>query len=786
MSETTQWERVREAFLDLVERPAAERDERLAKLRASQPELARRVAALIEHDDGGAGEDDPAPMRFGPYEVVRPVGRGGMGEVFVARRADGEYEREVAIKLLRPGYVDEELVQRFLRERQMLARLDHEYVAKLLDGGKTDSGAPYLVMEYVEGERADEYAARQPLEERLRLFVRIGEAVAHAHEHGFVHRDLKPSNVLVRADGAPRLLDFGIARVEDGAPPTAGDTPNGDPLTRTGRRLFTPDYASPEQVRGEVATASSDVFSLGVMLYVFLCGESPWPADLPLHRLELAICEHEPRPPSRRGTQSRGRTGTAADLDAIALRCLAKHPRDRYPSVAELCEDVERYLDGRPVRARRTGLFGRSIRLARRRPAVPAIAVLVVVALAAAAVAALLERRDQRRQGELLAAAEERIGVARARRGEGRYDAADAELEAALEILDGLPPAPAVLAEVLAQKGVHAHVRGEDERVLELVGQAERELAGVEAPAAELVQRVLNLRALASAVVRPDEASEAARLAREHALAELQPGQVLRGEARILWAEQLHQEERQEEAYEELAQAEDETRAHDPRSEYLCWILNLRALMLSTGGRLDEAVAEWQEALTYLDWHHGAGHRHYATLRSNLGSALFRLGRYDEARAEFERSEETARELDREDILSLSLHFRSRILWIKRDFEGAEAVAREAVELRERLESRTDLIRSRCQLGMALVRLDKDEGEALLEEALSPEGRTELLPDMVFEAHRFYGFWLLHRKRLEEAAFHLREALERGRAHFGDDHSIVQGIERRLEEAEQR
>jgi serine/threonine protein kinase/tetratricopeptide (TPR) repeat protein len=324
-----------------------------------------------------------APARAGPYRIGRRIGRGGMGAVYEAERDDGHFEQRVAVKVIHPGlHADEALVGRFLAERQMLAQLDHPNIARLLDGGVTADGRPYFAMEYVAGLPVDRYAddGSLPLRERLALFAAICQAVQYAHDRGIVHRDLKPSNILVTADGTVKLLDFGIAKL------VAADETGG--LTRTGVRLLTPEYASPEQIRGESVTPATDVYALGVLLYRLAAGRSPYGRRAARHTLEQAIVESDPlslasvmdrsetdgsTDPSpveiamrRATTPDRLRRALRGDLSAIALTALRKHPTDRYPDAEAFADDIRRHLDGRPIVARAPGPAYRMRRQLRR------------------------------------------------------------------------------------------------------------------------------------------------------------------------------------------------------------------------------------------------------------------------------------------------------------------------------------------------------------------------------------------------------------------------------------
>jgi eukaryotic-like serine/threonine-protein kinase len=286
--------------------------------------------------------------RIGPYRVVRELARGGMGVVYLAERADGQFEQRVALKLVKRGMDSDEIHRRFLAERQILARLDHPHIARLLDGGVSAEGQPYFAIEYVEGTTLLAHCEvhRLGLEERLRLFLDVCDAVRYAHQNLVVHRDLKPSNILVTADGRVKLLDFGIAKLQTQEP----DAETG--LTATDFRVMTPDYAAPEQVRGEAVTTATDVYALGAVLYELVSGRRA-------HRLESrtpmevawVVCEVEPEPPSVAASPSI-RDRLRGDIDTITLTALKKEPDRRYPTVEQLASDVRRYLDGLPVTAR--------------------------------------------------------------------------------------------------------------------------------------------------------------------------------------------------------------------------------------------------------------------------------------------------------------------------------------------------------------------------------------------------------------------------------------------------
>jgi serine/threonine-protein kinase len=308
-------------------------------VRAAEVETSDFLATLpsVELDAAAATAEDGRIV--GPYRLVRELGRGGMGSVWLAERVDGLIDRPVALKLPHVIANFSGLAERMARERTILAALNHPHIARLYDAGLTDDGQPYLALEYVEGQPLDVYCKSLNLRGRLRLFLQVANAVAYAHGQLIVHRDLKPANILVTSDGYVRLLDFGIAKLldDEGARDSA--------LTEFGPRALTPDYASPEQIRGEPLTVAADVYSLGVLLYELLTERLPHPRQS-RPELEHAILNLEPPRPSDVARELRG------DLDTIALKALKKQPDERYATVNALADDVLRYLDGRPVLAR--------------------------------------------------------------------------------------------------------------------------------------------------------------------------------------------------------------------------------------------------------------------------------------------------------------------------------------------------------------------------------------------------------------------------------------------------
>ena len=410
---TPDWGRVKEVFHRAVDVAPGDRAAFLDQACGDDQTLRLEVQSLLAaHEDtgnllktsvfGDAGgllgdgaaaaiEDDLEGHRVGPYRVVQRVGSGGMGTVYRAVRADAAFDKQVAVKVIKRGMDTDDTLRRFQDERQTLARLDHPNISRLLDGGSTGDGRPFLVMEFVEGRSIDEFcdSERMPIRDRVRLFRTVCQAVQHAHQNLVIHRDLKPDNILVTADGSPKLLDFGIAKVLAPAPADGpGEAP---PPTSLVDRRMTLAYSSPEQVRGEPMTTASDVYALGVILYELLTGERPYRRVVATSiAYEQALSEPVPLPSlrirdgatpavaaARQSTTSALARELAGDLDTIVLKAIQPETGRRYPSVQQLAEDLERYLTGLPVLARADSVTYRAAKFVRRhRAGVAALAVL--------------------------------------------------------------------------------------------------------------------------------------------------------------------------------------------------------------------------------------------------------------------------------------------------------------------------------------------------------------------------------------------------------------------------
>jgi eukaryotic-like serine/threonine-protein kinase len=442
------WERVKQVFADAVMCAPEARASFLDEACLADSELRREVESLLaSYADAGdflsgppplatlAGGSEPAaavPPRVGPYRVLGIIGQGGMGTVYRAVRDDDIFEKTVALKLVRGGAASEYALRRFRQERQILARLQHPHIATILDGGTTGEGRPYLAMEYVEGRPITTYCDEHGLgtRPRLTMFGSVCGAVQYAHQNLVVHRDLKPDNILVTPGGAPKLLDFGIAKLL-----AAGVDPDAAP-TATLLPMMTPEYASPEQVRGEPVTTASDVYSLGVLLYELLAGRRPYAVNSDsMEGIVNSVCRTEPPPPSAARTSAASEL--KGDLDTIVLKALRKEPARRYASVQELADDIQRHLEGRPVRARPDTLGYRAGRFVKRHR----VAVSATVLVAASLVTGLFATVRQRHIAEAQRArAEQRFADVRQLANSFLF-----EFEAAIRDLPGSTPARQLL-----------------------------------------------------------------------------------------------------------------------------------------------------------------------------------------------------------------------------------------------------------------------------------------------------------------------------------------------------
>ncbi len=404
------WQQVKDFFAEAIEQPANLRLEflrdkcngnellfnEISSLLAasSEPENLIENNAIDLASKVGGEENNYAEQHFGNYRIIREIGSGGMGTVFLAERDDGEFSMRVGLKIVRQSVADREIVERFKRERQILANLNHPNIAALHDGGINEKGEPYLAMEYVDGVTLIEYAAAHGLSiaDRLRLFLKICAAVSYAHQNLVVHRDIKPSNILVTNDGEPKLLDFGLAK--------AFETDNS--ATQTALRAFTPAYASPEQIQGRNITTSSDIYSLGVVFYELLTGAKPLNVEnKSFDEIVQTLTSTEPIKPS--AVEDEGGGGGShqilrGDLDNIALTALRKEPERRFKTVDDFARDIELHLAGRPISARPNTTAYLAGKFIRRNKIAVAAGLLVSISLVAGLAISLWQAEIARRE----------------------------------------------------------------------------------------------------------------------------------------------------------------------------------------------------------------------------------------------------------------------------------------------------------------------------------------------------------------------------------------------------
>jgi serine/threonine-protein kinase len=628
VSAGTPWERVKAVFQQAVDLPPAQRAAWLDGACAGDGELRREVDSLLaEHDEdggplqtsvfGAAGalvEDELEGQRVGPYRIVERIGSGGMGTVYRAVRADDAFEKRVAIKVIKRGMDTEDTLRRFHAERQTLARLDHPNIATLLDGGSTTDGRPFLVMEFVQGRRIDDFCddARLAVTDRVRLFRTVCRAVQHAHQNLVIHRDLKPDNILVTADGVPKLLDFGIAKV---LAPAEGDAP---PSTRLVERRMTLAYSSPEQVRGDAMTTASDVYALGIILYELVSGQRPYrkAIESPLD-YERAITGVVAPPSSR--VRELGPSGQAiaearqatvqglarelsGDLDVIVLKAIQPDPARRYASVEQLAEDLDRAMTGRPVLARPDSVTYRATKFVRRHRAGVAALVVLGVPLVAAIAGTLWQAR-----------------VAAGERDRAELEARKAQVITSflLDVLGSADP----------------RVRGREVTVAEVLDgaarRAEQELTGqpeqLEAMRATIGATQLRLGRAAEAIPLLEHAlsTREARLGRSHpdvaqVLVEL--GNAYAGTGQGAKAEPF------------LRRAYDiQVQAAGAESAAAATVLDSLGSLLTQDGKLEEAVRAHRQALATRRKVLGNQHPDVVYSLNNLAVPLGTLGRWDEA-----------------------------------------------------------------------------------------------------------------------------------------------------------
>lgn len=767
--ETDRSKQVDKVFFRALEAPAETRAVFLDSACAGDEEMRKEVDSLLEATEKAGDDFLEEPLfslvngetppeveegrRLGPYRIVRELARGGMGTVYLAARDDDEFEREVAIKVLKRGLDTDEIVRRFLHERQLLAELNHPHISRLLDGGTTDDGLPYFVMEKVDGRPIHRWCDdhRLPIRERLELFCKVCSAVQFAHQRLVVHRDLKPSNILVDEDGEPTLLDFGIAKLLGPADPR---------MTRVEIRPLTPQHASPEQFRGEPVTTASDVYALGILLYEVLAGRAPHgdlrsSPEMMSHR----VCHEDPQPPSRaltrseegpsreeiaaaRGTDPRSlRRRLSGDLDSIVLKALERDPERRYRTAEQLVEDLRRHLDGQPVTARAASVPYRAGKFVRRhRVGVTLTAAVMVLILGAGFRENVLRDRAERQRQ----VAEEVKGYM-------------------VEVFRGCNPKESQCEEVTVRQVL-------DEKSQEILENRRRlspEVRAVIMDAMGYSYLGLGLFGKAEPLLE-----ESRRL--HHLSTESRPEDVATNLFHLADLRRDLDESKEAEALSDEGLALLRQRGGDPGA--LARGLNNRAGLFKEAGDFQAAETLYRKALAMKIEHEGELSEDVATGKNNLGLVLKEQGRLDEAEQLYRESLALRVRLYGEESTQVATAQNNLAVFLqeKGDLDGAVDLFRKSLALRRKVygANHTQVANSLNNLAFLHQLQGRfEEAELLYVEALG------ILAARLGEDHWRVAALLRNLAQLdvdrgdtEQAESRIRRALEIFKESLGEDH----------------
>ncbi len=770
----TRFQRLEELFLAASELPVERHGEFLER-QESDPELRREVLELLGHSPGAeqrlgaaidaglgwVGSEPDRPERLGPYRVLGELGRGGLGVVFLAERED-QFRIRVAIKVVRPGMGHKGLERRLQRERQILAGLEHPHIARILDGGTTDQGAPFLVMELVHGRPITEFCRERELAipERLELFRKVCDAVHYAHRSLVLHRDLKPSNILVSDEGVPKLLDFGIAKMLEAPDEPWLDEATTATLTGPGVRLLTPEYASPEQVLGRPLTTSSDVYSLGVLLHELLTDDRPYRFDR--HRpsqIENVVCERKPQRPSISYHQRSGKKAPwDADLDNIVGMALRKEVERRYASALQLSDDLYNYLHDLPVVAQADSLTYRMRKFVRRhRIAVLAASIVLLTLLSAVVVttyqAGVAERERRRAEESLVIAEQER-------------QKAETVADFMVDIFEVSDPSRSLGARITAREVL-------DQGARRIAWQL-RDRPGLRTTMMTTMGRVYRkLDLYQDAETLLEEAMAQHSTNRQGVAPGAEEIEGLRELALLRWDQgHLREAERMLRSSVALAEAQQGTTS----SVYADHLMDL-GLVLQAGGALAEAE---QVMLQTLDIRMGSGSdEQVAEARDYLAELYYEKGDYVRAEALCRQALEDRRKLFGENHpdVAKSLNNLAAIRLEQADGEEAVALLEAALSLRRRLYGDVHSSVAQILKNLALVKVglrQYDEAEPLLVEAV------DVLQKIYGEDHpepaeALYSLGFLHQARgdLGAAEELLSRVLDIRRRALGERHPKV-------------
>jgi serine/threonine-protein kinase len=739
-----------EGFLEPTGEPESSSPTRLRQDSAPEAESAHRAYEANDPFEGRV---------LGTYRLVYRLESGGMGSVYLAVRADDEYQQRVAVKILREGRISDELIARFRNERQILAALDHPLIAKLLDGGTTREGLPYLVMEYIEGEPIDEYCTHRQLSiaQRIELFRKVCSAVQFAHQNLVIHRDLKPANILITANGTPKLLDFGIAKLLN--PELFAASPDATSKVR----LMTPTYASPEQILGHPVSTAADVYSLGVVLYLLLTGKSPYisTAESPAKLARWIASVRVPKPSERvlqdedeeaealpstdtRSMQRRPMTARKrrlsrklrGDLDAIVLKALAKEPRRRYASVEALSDDLRRTVDHYPIQARPANPFYRCARFLRRNRLATTLVTGFVVAILGFSLLMTLQRselireRDRAEQVktlllDLFQVSDPLLASADQLSARDILDAGERRLRSRQAI------EPETRAELLDTLGVIYLRLGELERANEILSSSLR--IRIERSGEDSLQTARTLNFLAEAHLEEGKFEEAIPLL-EKALAirrqQLEPASLQVGETLNDLAKAMHYRgdlEAAEQRYREALRIRENalSGSHPEIAE----TLNNLAIALWQQGNSAQAEPLHRRALDMRRRLLGPEHIEVSESLNNLAALLAGLGRYEEAQAHYEQALSLRRQIlgPAHPRVGNTQNNLAGVLQARGDLEAADRHYRQALEIYRasfgEIHPRT--ARVLCHLGRVREQgQDLGEAEAFYRNALSTFRQT--------------------------------------------------------------
>ena len=726
------WNKIQSLFERALELNPSEKENFLQSECGDDKELFDEIASLLSADEkqhsifSGSVADYLAASdatlegkTFGNYRAIKMVGSGGMGSVYLAERGDGMFEQKVALKIVKPGMNSQEIITRFEEERQILARLQHPHIARLLDGGISELGLPYFTMEYVEGKPITEYCDDKNLtiEERLGLFRKVCEAVLFAHQNLVIHRDIKPNNILVMEDGTVKLLDFGIAKVFE-------EDDDKKFLTRTGMRLMTPEYASPEQVKGEPVSTATDTYSLGLILYQLLTGFPPYELQSSSAlEMERIICLTEPQKPStmitkvslsgtdsskktnpkyilekRRTTVSKLKKRIAGDLDNICLMAIRKEPKRRYSSIAQLITDIDNHLSGLPVTARKSTASYITKKFIQRHKVGAVVTSIAVIVLALVTVFYTIQLKEERDRAQLEAKKSKRVSEFLA----GIFQVSDPEQSkgdniTARELLDigvrriesELSDQPEVLANMLGVTGNVYKSLGlyDNAQVLLLKAFSINDsLLGSDSP--ETVKSLSDLAQLNFAMGDYQAAIEKLKEAIEKRI-------NIYGEKSLEAAESINDLAmvlREEGNYNEAAKLLNSSlsmrkKLLSPKSQEIAQSLNNLAQLKVDMGEFEEAKKLFEESLQIKEENYSKIHPSVTETLGNLAFLLQRMGEYEKASELFNETLEIDKKLfgDLHPVVSTDLYNLASNTALMGNLKEAEKLYSEVLEFDKKL-----------------------------------------------------------------------------------------------------